>query len=338
MTVCIVDDNTVVAAQLKRMLDQVGIVGSHAFTDSRQALSWCLATPPDLILLDYNMPDLDGIEFLGELHRHQATQRVPVAMISGWAVESMRLVALRAGAIDVISKPFSPEEVKLKVLNLLRMNDRHPSLPRTSQANEAQRPPDPATDPDEAVVMMLERLAAIRADRPATSMRRIGAFAARIGACYGLNDREQALLARAAPLHDIGNWSVPSEVLARSAPVTAEGRELWFVQDRLKRLIIGTTVRTVLQKRRTAQIASSPKIKVGLGEEMTNNGTPYSSGVRPVVDASVALVPSDPSAGPSAADAALNSRPEVKVVVKKRRHFTLPADRAAHSSTSTDAA
>ena len=55
-------------------------------------------------------------------------------------------------------------------------------------------------------------------------MRRIGAFAARIGACYGLNDREQALLARAAPLHDIGNWSVPSEVLARSAPVTAEGR------------------------------------------------------------------------------------------------------------------
>ena len=224
MTVCIVDDNTVVAAQLKRMLDQVGIVGSHAFTDSRQALSWCLATPPDLILLDYNMPDLDGIEFLGELHRHQATQRVPVAMISGWAVESMRLVALRAGAIDVISKPFSPEEVKLKVLNLLRMNDRHPSMPRTSQANEAQRQPDPATDPDEAVVMMLERLAAIRADRPAASMRRIGAFAARIGACYGLNEREQALLARAAPLHDIGNWSVPSEVLARSAPVTTEGR------------------------------------------------------------------------------------------------------------------
>ena len=114
--------------------------------------------------------------------------------------------------------------------------------------------------------------------------------------------------------------------------ICSEGRELWFVQDRLKRLIIGTTVRTVLQKRRTAQIASYPKIKVGLGEEMTNNGTPYSSGVRPVVDASVA------SAGPSAADAALNSRPEVKVVVKKRRHFTLPADRAAHSSTSTDAA
>ena len=120
--------------------------------------------------------------------------------------------------------------------------------------------------------------------------------------------------------------------------ICSEGRELWFVQDRLKRLIIGTTVRTVLQKRRTAQIASYPKIKVGLGEEMTNNGAPYSSGVRPVVDASVALVPSDPSAGPSAADAALNSRPEVKVVVKKRRHFTLPADRAAHSSTPTDAA
>ena len=122
--------------------------------------------------------------------------------------------------------------------------------------------------------------------------------------------------------------------------ICSEGRELWFVQDRLKRLIIGTTVRTVLQKRRTAQIASYPKIKVGLGEEMTNNGAPYPSGVRPVtaVDSSVAPGPADPSVGKSTVDAALNSRPEVKVVVKKRRHFTLPADRAAHSSSPTDAA
>jgi len=224
MTVCIVDDNSVVVTQLKHLLEQVGIVGSYAFTDSRQALNWCLATPPDLILLDYHMPDLDGIEFLGELHRHQATKQVLVAMISGWAVESMRLVALRAGAIDVISKPFSAEEVKLKVLNLLRLNERHQALQRTSWAHETQRPPDPLADPDEAVVTMLERLAAIRADRTSASMQRIGAFAAHIGACCGLNDREQALLARAAPLHDIGSWSVPSEVLARSAPLTAESR------------------------------------------------------------------------------------------------------------------
>jgi hypothetical protein len=121
--------------------------------------------------------------------------------------------------------------------------------------------------------------------------------------------------------------------------ICAEGRELWFVQDRLKRLIIGTTVRTVLQKRRTSQIASYPKIKVGLGEEMSNHGAPYSSGDRLMTAAGASVDPgsSDPSAGPSTLDAALKSRADVKVVVKKRRHFTLPIDRSPHLSTPSDA-
>jgi len=221
MTVCIVDDNAIVAAQLKQMLEQIGVGNPLAFTDSRRALKWCLESPPDLILLDYNMPDLDGIEFLGELQRHPSTRRVPVAMISGWAVDSLRLLALRAGAVDVINKPFEPEELKLKVLNLLRLADRsHDRAARETDTTAS----DPLIDLDEPALLMLERLALIRADRQAGSMRRVGQYAARIGACCGLSQAQQALLARAAPLHDIGNWSVPSEVLARSAPVTREGR------------------------------------------------------------------------------------------------------------------
>ena len=121
--------------------------------------------------------------------------------------------------------------------------------------------------------------------------------------------------------------------------ICSEGRRLWFVQDRVKRLINGTTVRTVLQKRRTSQGASYPKIRVGLGEEMVNTGAPLPSGVRSGVEGRALLAVQAAGPGDSMSTAATDfkPRPEVTVVVKKRRHFTLPAGQVPQARTSADA-
>jgi response regulator RpfG family c-di-GMP phosphodiesterase len=234
MTVCIVDDNPIVSAQLKRLLAQAGVRDSLSFTDPRLALKWCVDARPDLILLDYNMPDIDGLQFLGELRRHEATEGIPVAMISGWAVESMRIAALRAGAIDVIAKPFVAEEVKLKVVNLLQFADqRRAGQHRSAAADLNAAVGDPLLgpaklleQPDASVLRLLDRLIGIRGDRSHRSMLRTGYYAATIGASYGLPEQTQALLARAVPLLDIGNWSVPSDVLSRLATHSPEDRHL----------------------------------------------------------------------------------------------------------------
>ena len=234
MTVCIVDDNAIVSAQLKRLLAQAGVTDSMSFTDPRLALKWCVETLPELILLDYNMPDIDGLQFMSELHRHQATERIPVAMISGWAVESMRIAALRAGAIDVIAKPFVAEEVKLKVLNLLQWAGRHrPPQHLTEVIDITEAFGEPVDDastqleqPDAGVLRLLDRLIGIRGDRSHRSMVRTGYYAATIADAYGLSEQKQALLARATPLLDIGNWSVPSEVLSQPMARTPEDRRL----------------------------------------------------------------------------------------------------------------
>jgi putative two-component system response regulator len=234
MTICIVDDNATVTAQLKRLLTQAGVSDSLSFTDSRLALKWCLDAQPRLILLDYNMPDLDGLQFLAELRRHQATERIPVAMITGWAVESMRIAALRAGAIDVIAKPFVPEEVKLKVINLLQFVDRHGvEQHRTDVADMTDVNGDPVHDldrlleqPDAGVLRLLDRLIGIRGDRSHRSMLRTGYYAATIAAAHGLTEQKQALLAHAVPFLDIGSWSVPSDVLSHLAGHSPQDRKL----------------------------------------------------------------------------------------------------------------
>jgi DNA-binding response OmpR family regulator len=63
---------------------------------------------PDLILLDLMLPDLDGFGFCEILRRNPATATIPIIIISAWASQDSRLLGLELGALDYITKPFSP--------------------------------------------------------------------------------------------------------------------------------------------------------------------------------------------------------------------------------------
>jgi response regulator RpfG family c-di-GMP phosphodiesterase len=240
MTICIVDDNALVGAQLRGLLIQAGISDTNTFTDAERALDWCLSEQPELILLDYNMPRLDGLGFLARLRREQATRHTPVAMISAWDVPSLRAAALKEGVVDVIAKPFRVEDVKERVSSILRRPSGQVGTPKPAQwpgspEGQAVRAD---SERDAGVIDTIERLLALRGDRPLDSLVRMGRFAAAIGKVYGFDVRRHSLLARAAVLSEIGSLSRSTEDMTEGRVAQAEPSNLHQLQAIAGHLIL----------------------------------------------------------------------------------------------------
>jgi DNA-binding response OmpR family regulator len=89
-----------------------------------EALAWLQeSSHPDLILADIHMPKLNGYSFLKEVRSSGFFRNIPVIMLSGVQSSKERIECLRLGANDIVSKPFNPEELSLRIQNLLSLKN-----------------------------------------------------------------------------------------------------------------------------------------------------------------------------------------------------------------------
>lgn len=121
--ILIVDDQPELAGMMADLLDDAGHATRTA-ENGRQALAAVQAEPPDLLLLDVNMPELDGFEVATMLKSDPTTATIPIIMISAQEGRGSRLIGLESGAEDYLSKPVDPAELIAKIRNLLLLRDR----------------------------------------------------------------------------------------------------------------------------------------------------------------------------------------------------------------------
>ncbi len=121
LRVLIVDDSSVMRKIVERALRQAGLELSEVVEASNgaEALVAVQKGALDLILTDINMPVMDGLEFLRNLADLNAVKGVPVVMITTEGSEARVVEALSAGAKGYLRKPFTPEQVKERVMPLL---------------------------------------------------------------------------------------------------------------------------------------------------------------------------------------------------------------------------
>ena len=119
-TILVVDDERDLVDSLRFSLEREGFVALTAHTGASALSQVQQDPPPDLVLLDWMLPDMAGTEVCRTMRMHERTRRTPVIMISARGEEIDRVVGFEIGADDYVTKPFSVRELLLRVKAILR--------------------------------------------------------------------------------------------------------------------------------------------------------------------------------------------------------------------------
>lgn len=126
--ILIVEDHKPLRSLLSFVLSNAGYETFES-PDAMSALDEAGRQPPDLVLLDWQLPDMDGLKLLRLWRADEATAQIPVIMVSGKGDEGDRVAGLKAGADDYVVKPFNRDELLARVQAVLRRTAGGPREP-----------------------------------------------------------------------------------------------------------------------------------------------------------------------------------------------------------------
>ncbi len=120
--ILIVDDEPNIVSMLADVLSDAGY-DTQTIDNGRDALEAARHDHPDLMLLDVQMPQLDGFEVASRLKADPATASIPIIMLSAMEGRGARVIGLESGAEEYLSKPFDPAELLARIRNLLSLRE-----------------------------------------------------------------------------------------------------------------------------------------------------------------------------------------------------------------------
>ena len=206
--VLVVEDDPQNARLVSRLLASDGF-DVTVVRDGPSALSAIAASPPGVVLLDWMLPGMNGIEICERLKREPQTRLIPIVMLTGLGAREHRLAGISAGADDFLTKPFDAEELRARVRSLTRLKQ------YTDELESA-----------ESVITSLALTVEARDQATDGHCQRLAAYATALGAVLDVDEDGLAALERGAYLHDVGKIGIPDAVLLKPGPLTADERVL----------------------------------------------------------------------------------------------------------------
>jgi putative two-component system response regulator len=240
--IMIVDDTPANLRLLEGILSEEGY-NVRPFPGGRFALKAAQNDPPDLILLDINMPEMNGYEVCTKFKSEEKTRDIPIIFISALNEVKDKMEAFSTGGVDYITKPFQFEEVQARVdthlqLHYLRMElERHNNELESlvqEKIREILSAKEEISQAQLATIVAMSKIAESRDDDTGKHIERVQAF------CQILSDKMSEYseyqdvvdaeymrnLAQASPLHDIGKVGIPDSVLCKPGKLTDEESDI----------------------------------------------------------------------------------------------------------------
>jgi putative two-component system response regulator len=233
--IIIVDDEPANLQILTEILKEKGYKVRPA-TSGKQALKGAGLIPPDIILLDINMPGLSGFDVCTMLKHDEKLKEIPVIFISALSETIDKVKAFATGGVDYVTKPFNNEEVQARVETHLKLYRLQMELEKYNKKLEdlVQAQVKEISESQMATIFALAKLAESRDDDTGKHQERVQILC-RFISCQLMKKKDFKMwidrsfvndIFHASPLHDIGKVAIPDRILLKSGRHTPEEFEI----------------------------------------------------------------------------------------------------------------
>lgn len=232
--IMIVDDEIANVLVARKLLERAGYRSFETTTDSTMAVALVYESRPDVLLLDINMPQVDGIKILHKLKSTPAFRHLPILILTANNDSKTKLKCLELGATDFLVKPVDPMELAPRVRNALQIKSYHDRLVKHTQELEetVQQRTLELELSRRQVVYCLARAAELRDNDTGNHVIRVGRYAGIIARNLGMSEKYVVDIEMAAQLHDVGKIAIPDSVLLK--PGKLEPEEFELIQSHVK--------------------------------------------------------------------------------------------------------
>ncbi len=306
--ILIVDDNAANVALLEGILANEDFDNIHSTTDPRDVEGLQAAEQFDLILLDYRMPHMDGVEVMHRLGRAMRDDYLPVLVLTAQDDRATRLKALEAGAKDFITKPFDSVEVVHRIRNMLEVrrlyNDRKRENERLEAAVRART--HELEETRRKIIERLGRAGEYRDNETGMHVIRMSKCCQLLALRAGLAEAEAELILQASPMHDVGKIGVPDAILLKPGKLTPDEWDLMKTHAEIGGDIIGDDPSPLLQAARVIALTHHEKWDgTGYPKGLAGEDIPIAGRIAAICDVFDALLSERPYKQPWAFDDAV---------------------------------
>ena len=215
MKIVSVDDNQNNLFLIEAICSDMGLT-VKSFDDSLNALVYCLQNEVDMILVDFLMPNLNGLQFIEEFRKNK--KHIPIIMITAVGDdENVHKKAFDLGANDFLNKPVNAVIFQARILNLLTNHQNRILLEDRAKLlqQEVEKATKSLVDREHETLQILGKTAEYKDPETASHVARVAKYSKLLAREYGLSQKEQDIIFYAAPFHDLGKVGIEDKILLK---------------------------------------------------------------------------------------------------------------------------